>query len=332
MDEVEWEKFKVSEIFTVNTGSLVSKNKLTNGRFPRITASDLNNGIGLYTSLSCDKKQRWSENVVSYSFLGTSFFHPYKCSFDMKIHFLSPKSLRLDQNTGLFISSILKHFIYKPSYGHQVSKSDLLNKCLLLPVNNRHKPDWHYMEQYIINEIAKYSVPKLEKLKDSPDALNSVTWKPFKLGLLFSIIRGNSGPKNKLAGGNTPLVSAKKVNNGLDSLVKAPQKATLYKDVVSINTNGDGGAGIAYYHSYNFIATQDVSILEHKSKLTACQQLFIVSSINAQRKKLFFGFGNKLTSNRLRNLSIMLPSTESGEPNWQFMEDYIKSIPNSKFI
>ena len=31
-------------------------------------------------------------------------------------------------------------------------------------------------------------------------------------------------------------------------------------------------------------------------------------------------------------MKIKLPATPSGEPNWQFMEDYIKSLPFSRNI
>lgn len=328
MDEVEWEKFKVSEIFTVNTGSLVSKDQLTNGRFPRITASDHNNGIGLYTSLSCDKKQRWSENVVSYSFLGASFFHPYKCSFDMKIHFLSPKSFRLDQNTGLFISSILKHFIYKPSYGYQVSKSDLSNKYLLLPVNNRHKPDWHYMEQYIINEIEKHRVPELEEPKDSPIDLHSVEWKPFKIANIFRVFSGVRLTEREMAPGRTPFIGATDCNNGITNWTATKNQSTD-KNVLGINYNGSVGS--VFYHPYVATFSDDVKRLHLKEPISNIYiGLFLKVMLEKQSK--VYGYGYKFNFRRILAQKILLPVTDLDQPNWQFMEDYIKSIPNSKLI
>ncbi|EJZ0334550.1 restriction endonuclease subunit S [Listeria monocytogenes] len=115
-------------------------------------------------------------------------------------------------------------------------------------------------------------------------------------------------------------------------MVNPPVNSTIYSDILTVNNNGDGGAGIAYYHPYKFIATQDVTLLIPKISLSRYSTLFISLAITSQRNGMGFGFGNKLNGSRLKRLSIMLPSKSDKCPDWKFMEDYIKSISNSHLL
>ena len=53
--------------------------------------------------------------------------------------------------------------------------------------------------------------------------------------------------------------------------------------------------------------------------------LFIVTILDRERPK--YSYGRSWTGERLRNTTIRLPATKAGEPDWQYMEDYIKSLP-----
>ena len=51
--------------------------------------------------------------------------------------------------------------------------------------------------------------------------------------------------------------------------------------------------------------------------------MFLCTILNKLSYK--YQYGRKLNGNRLKNEVIMLP-TKDGEPDWQYMEDYIKSL------
>jgi len=63
-------------------------------------------------------------------------------------------------------------------------------------------------------------------------------------------------------------------------------------------------------------------------KLNLLNALFLNVILNLEIEKKF-GYGRGLVKFRLENLNIKLPVDKDGKPDWQFMEDYIKSLPYS---
>ena len=55
--------------------------------------------------------------------------------------------------------------------------------------------------------------------------------------------------------------------------------------------------------------------------------MFIVTLLSLEKPK--YSYGRVLDEDRLSNTLIKLPSDIKGQPDWQFMEEYIKSLPYS---
>ncbi|EMF0076320.1 restriction endonuclease subunit S [Enterococcus hirae] len=306
----------------------------TNSVLPYISARKKNNGLKEFLPYTKNKIQKNSLtwNKIGDGGAGLAYYHPYDYLVDsINVVVLYPKP-KMNPYIGLFLSTLLSMYKDVFNHGHTLSKRRFNTAKIKVPVTPQKSLNWDYMEQYIVNIMKTIEIPELEPIKSSNVALNSVNWLPVQLGELFIPRRGNSGPKNKLKPGNTVLISAKKTDNGFDSMVTPPEKSTIYSNTLTVNNNGDGGAGIAYYHPYKFIATQDVTLLIPKFKLSKYSKIFISLAISSQRTGMGFGFGNKLNSSRLERLSIMLPVKLDKSPNWEFMEDYIKSISNSYLI
>ena len=49
-----------------------------------------------------------------------------------------------------------------------------------------------------------------------------------------------------------------------------------------------------------------------------------------RKEKYRFNYTRKMGTARLEKSQIKLPATPQGEPDWQFMENYIKSLPYTK--
>lgn len=301
---------------------------------PYISARKKNNGLKEFVPYQKDKIQKntltW--NKIGDGGAGLAYYHPYNYLVDnINVVVLYPKA-KMNPYIGLFLSTILSMYKDIFNHGHTLSKNRFNSVKIKVPMTPQKDLNWDYMEQYIVNTMKNIVVPKLESIRTSDLDLNSTPWLPIQLGELFITKRGNSGPKNKLKPGKTVLISARKTDNGFDSMVTPPEKSTIYSDILTVNNNGDGGAGIAYYHPYKFIATQDVTLLIPKFKLSKYSKLFISLAITSQRAGMGFGFGNKLNSSRLERLSIMLPVKLDKSPDWKFMEDYVKSISNSRLL
>ncbi|MCR2088058.1 restriction endonuclease subunit S [Campylobacter upsaliensis] len=166
VDTSKWKKFDISDIFEtkkmgntfqVPTGASVNAKYLKDGNIPRITASNINNGVfGYFTSNH--KNYRIYENFISISFLGTIFYQEGKASLDMKVHCLKPKYHELNTYTATFLISILKKEIGTILYNDQISSTSILNLSLTLPAikcdDKIYKPDFKYMQNFM-QEIEK---------------------------------------------------------------------------------------------------------------------------------------------------------------------------------
>lgn len=157
LDISGWKEFKIAELFItetgknkqqVPTGAAIARKDLIDGDIPRITVTNINNGIiGYYKNIQSDN-YRVHENFISVSFLGTIFYHPYQASIDMKVHCLKLKEKTLNNYIALFLISIIKKKVSYFAYNDQLSSSILPELSILLPVKNN-EPDWEYMENYI---------------------------------------------------------------------------------------------------------------------------------------------------------------------------------------
>lgn len=164
LNEKEWNGFAIGQIFKTNqhgnktympTGALIDANKIGNGKIPRIRVTTQNNGINGFTSDSDDSSFRTFENFVSVSFLGSTFYHPYKASLDMKVHCLQLRSHKMNAFIGLFIAVMMQNNTQGTTYGNQLSSEDLVSKRVFLPVTDSGEPDYEYMEQYSKNMMLR---------------------------------------------------------------------------------------------------------------------------------------------------------------------------------
>ncbi len=150
---MEYRNFKVTDVFIVETGANIPQNELESGETPRISVTNLNNGIsGYYNDLSSNN-YRVQENFISFSFLGTCFYHPYKASLDMKVHSLKPIGYMLNKYTALFLVNLFKKS-FNGVYNDQISSTDLKKSYIRLPVTND-MIDFDFMEKYIKSIEAK---------------------------------------------------------------------------------------------------------------------------------------------------------------------------------
>lgn len=152
---------------------------------------------------------------------------------------------------------------------------------------------------------------------------NFKSWKHFKLLDLFKIENGKdvsdeNNPENK--DGNIPLVIASSNHNGIGYYIKQSKKIFSSNCITLVN-QGDGAAGIAKAHCYDFAATSSVSVLSNP-KLNQSINLFI-STVLSKLHDLF-DYTYSMSQARLEKITIFLPA-KGDEPDWEYMEKYINN-------
>ncbi len=128
----------------------------------------------------------------------------------------------------------------------------------------------------------------------------------------------------------TILIGASQNHNGsnYEYVIDPPAYDGNY---ITVGNGGNTGCGQAFYQSVPFNAKSTVNLLRLKNKRTnAFNALFLVGLIRLERFRYNFGRGWGLES--MANSKIRLPVTSDGEVDYDFMENYIKSLSYSKSL
>lgn len=153
--------------------------------------------------------------------------------------------------------------------------------------------------------------------------LDEMKWEAFYLSELFAFDKGNQNDMNTLSPGDTPLISAKKVDNGLKGFATPNQKKLFAGHCITLNLDGDGGAGLAYYQPNAMLLDSHVCALVPKDTISKEALLFISRIITNQGDA--YGHGHSINKNRLRVFRIMLPVSAPHTPDFVYMEEYMRN-------
>lgn len=172
-----------------------------------------------------------------------------------------------------------------------------------------------------------YLVYLIKKMKNKLN-LENVEWGEFKIWELFDIKKVYWLPMEKYNSWKTPYISTSTINNWLVNFVSWTEKDISLKNVISI----DPIAWKTFYHDYNFIGRwfSGASInLLYNENINKFSALFICNMIEKISKEKA-SYGNLFNSYRLKWAKILLPKTSDWNPDWEFMENYMKQIENEK--
>lgn len=331
----EWKEFKISDIFIVSTGSLIPKEVFKNGDIPRLTATDNQNGIFNFYEKVEHKNYREVANFISVSFLGSVFYHPYSASLDMKIHAVQIRDLPLNRYLAAFLVFCFKRMATSYSYGDQLSSSDLPKKKILLPISEKGKPDYEFMEAFMkqkeaerLKKYTNYIGKRIEQVKDFKEVnpIEEKEWGEFFLNEIFTEIqRGKRLKKEDHIKGQMPYVSSSALNNGIDGFISNKNSVRIFNNCLSLANSGSVGA--TFYQPFKYVASDHVTKLEN-NKFNEFIYLFI--STIAKRLSEKYSFNREINDQRIKREKIVLPIDENGQPDYDYMENYIKRIEYEK--
>jgi len=244
----------------------------------------------------------------------------------------------LDKYTALYIATLLDLERPKYSFGRKYGKY-VKSTTVPLPVNTNNEPDWEYIRRYVKEEIIP-SLPKRSnqiwkgEIKKEPLlqeylSLNDRKWEWFEIGdrRLFQIEKGKRLTKADMIDGDIPYIGAIDSNNGVSAFISNDR---YLHDANTITVSYNGSIAEAYYQDRPYWATDDVNVLYPMFSLNRYSALFLTTILHNEKYR--FNYGRKWKKELMEKSKIKLPVDDSGNPDWQFMEDYIKSLPYSSNI
>lgn len=156
--------------------------------------------------------------------------------------------------------------------------------------------------------------------------LGNPAWQYFPLSQLFKIKGTKTTPVLELeeyGTGKYPYITTQATNNGVEGFYD------YYTEEGNVLTVDSAVLGYCSYQPLNFSASDHVEKLIPQFSMNKYVALFISTIINAEQYR--FNYGRKSSQERMKKAHMKLPSKNSS-PDFEFMENYIKSMSYSSSI
>ena len=145
-----WKDFQLQQIFNFKKGKRLTKEDMNEGRNNYIGAISDNNGVRQLI----DAAPIFSPNCITVNYngsVGEAFYQsePFWASDDVNV--LYAKDWKLNKYIALFIITIIKANRYRFGYGRKWTLEKMKESIIKLPTKKNGKPNWAYMERYIMS-------------------------------------------------------------------------------------------------------------------------------------------------------------------------------------
>ena len=182
-----------------------------------------------------------------------------------------------------------------------------------------------YVTYRFYNNLAKLISTKSKNSTEIK--LDIKKWKAFSISRLFDVMGSKTTSKRDLqeiGKGAYPYITTSSVNNGVEGFYD------FYTEEENVLVIDSAVKGICSYQAQKFTASDHVEKLIPKFKLNPYLAMFFITLINLERYR--YSYGRKFNQIRIKETEIILPVGNNDEPDYKFMEDYIKSLQYSDSI
>jgi hypothetical protein len=325
---------RLDEIFSIRYGSQLDLNKCSlcgendAGAYNFINRSNKNCGVSARI-LEVDNKKPFEAGLITVAMGGS-----------VLSSFVQQEAFYTGQNVKVLKPKIPMPLIVKLYYCHCIE----LNKfrfstfgreanssfdSLMVPALDE-LPDW--LGNYKID----YSLLNTNVHRENI-LLDTENWKKFKLESLFIYKIGKGITKTEIDNysGQIPCIQSGEANNGIIGFMNSELKSDKKHSFVtapflSVARSGTSGC-VNVQDEDSYIGDSVYALkLKNKSKENIYLYLFLAVILNMERYR--YTYGRKVSIEKYIETRISLPAEKNGEPNWQFMEDYIKKLQYSEKI
>jgi len=310
---------KISDLFEVKYGvnlELINLNeapKRAEDTVCFVSRTENNNGVSAFVEKTSEIRpiSAGTLTVAGGGSVLATFLQPYEYYSGRDLFYLTPKK-KMTEREMVYYSICIKRNKYRYSYNRQANKT---LKNLFVPTK-------------VPDEFLKQKISELntKSTSDKKFPLLNRKWEWFSLDNLFTFEKGERLTKAERMAGDTPLVTAGENHNGVSesiSLEDFKVSKKVFEDKITIDMFFN-----VFYHGYKYFSDDNIhTLIPINFELNKYSSLFVVTILSKLKYK--YAYGRQVRLMRLPLEKIKLPITMNGNPDWQFMENYIKSLPYS---
>ena len=334
LTDVEWGEFKVKDIFEVTNSKPYHKNnlKITKKGIPYITRTSFNNGLEeIVENINVHKNPK---NTISLGAENADFFY-------QSVEYITGNKMyiiqndNISKNVGIFLVQSFRNSIKDCGfgYGKGLTGTRFKERIVMLPMDSQGQPNWQFMEDYIKQEqkqqaqkIIDYYERKLVEQAGDVVGLDKVEWKTFRFTEVFQEIqRGKRLTKANQTDGPKPYISSTSENNGVDAFIGHETGVRKFEDVLTLANSGSVGS--TFYQQFEFVASDHVTALKSEN---ADKYAYLFLSTVVKRLEEKYSFNREINDTRIKREKVILPADKEGNPNFQYMSDFVKKLELDK--
>lgn len=155
-------------------------------------------------------------------------------------------------------------------------------------------------------------------------SIDTSRWGQFTIKNIFDIKRPNTRSQANYAEGDIPFVASGNFNNGVLKYLQPKESEKLDSgNCISVSPID----GSSFYQEKDFLGRGGAGssiILLYNSNLNKYNGCFIATIIRSVCKK--YMYSDMANKDVIGSELISLPVTDSGNPDWEYMEQYMRAI------
>jgi hypothetical protein len=332
LKNINWGEFLIEDLFKIYTGGDLVISRIKKGTLPIVSHSLENNGIAAWTAPIENRKLFDQSKTISLADRGNFYAYVQKYDFYIgtRVKALESNYDKINKYILQFICTAINKQSIKFSYGNNATGGTEKIR-ILLPKTDDGNPDYELMNLYIIEKeqdkisgYFNYISKRLKKLKKYKfvESLEKKEWKEFFLHDIFTAIqRGKRLKEEKHIKGKMPYIASSAYRNGVNNFVSNKERVRIFTR--SLTLANSGSVGSCFYQPYTYVASDHVTKLENP-KLNKSIMLFMSTVIARIGEK--YSYNREISDERIKREKILLPVNESQEPDYIYMDNFMKRI------
>lgn len=287
---------------------------------PLLTSTGSNQGFSRYAAKEdCPTILQDVISIASNGDAGATFYQAEPFAVLQDAYAIQLKAHKMTEAIGLYLAAAIRKAIYDThDWVNKAGWSNIKDSIITLPSVTHIVPDWAMMAQIGGGEMNNF---------------DTSTWKEFLVKDLFRFEnpKGKLTTKDLIEGNDIPYIAAKKTNNGVAKMcsrANIPDDQVMKGNCIVFVQQGDGSAGYTTYQKEDFYAISCVTCGYIDGIMNESIGLFLVSVLD--KNKAFYNHSNSWSGDKLLNTKILLPATETYEPDWNYMQERIAELEQER--